>query len=47
LTQDERTACLDLSNRHEAGTFFLAGLIDDVRIYSRVLSADEIEALAQ
>jgi len=30
----------------EAGTFF-SGLIDDVRIYNRALSAEEIEALAQ
>ncbi len=30
----------------DAGTFF-SGLIDDVRIYNRALSAEEIAALAQ
>ena len=34
------------SNNLEAGTFF-SGLIDDVRIYNKALSAEEIEALAQ
>jgi hypothetical protein len=30
----------------DAGTFF-SGMIDDVRIYNKALSADEIAALAQ
>ena len=30
----------------EAGTFFF-GLIDDVRIYNKALSAEEIAALSQ
>jgi N-acetylneuraminic acid mutarotase len=46
LSASNGNLCIGCGNEFDAGTFF-SGLIDDIRIYSVALSAEEIAALAQ